>query len=146
METVMEKMKNTRILAGIGIICLFLGTILTYLKYEVWGFSYEVSLFRYWEGKLLIAIIIANLIIIFKDLVEKYIPSLFNTRIGEKIANIENPKASLIPTAIAIGITLYLHSSLNIDSDYVSYGLGFYAIWVGAICLVAHAFLHKKEY
>lgn len=146
MNNILEKCKNTRILATIGIVGLILGTMLTYVKFSLWGYSQSVSLWGYWEGKIVLILALANGLLIFRDMVEKYVPSLFNTGFGKKLANITNPKASLVPTALAVIFTIYLHSTLDISSEYASYGLGFYSLWVGAISLVAYAILHKKEH
>jgi len=88
-------------------------------------------------------IAIANLLFIFKDFVEKYIPSLFNTGIGKKIKNINNPKASLIPTFLGAAFAVYL--TLKLDVEFSAYSLGFYSMWIGVICLVAYAILHKNN-
>lgn len=143
MNKFLEKCKNTRLLALIGIVGLILGTMMDYIKISVFGFTESLSLWGYWEGKIVLLLAIANTLFIFKDWVEKYIPALFNTNIGKKIANITNPKASLVPTILAVIFMLYLHNRLNIDSEYTSYGLGFYLLWIGAISLVAYAILHK---
>lgn len=143
MNNVLDKLKNTRLLAAIGIAGLILGTMLSYVSYSLWGYSYEISLWDYWEGKIILIIAIANLLFIFKDFVEKYIPSLFNTSIGQKIADIKSPKASLVPTILAAAFALYL--TLKLDVDFSNYSLGFYSLWIGVICLVAYAIIHKNN-
>lgn len=145
MNNFLEKCKNTRMLAGIGIVSLILGTIMDYIKISVFGFTESVSLCEYWEGKIVLLLAIANALFIFKDLVQKYIPALFNTSIGKKIANITTPKASLVPTILAVIFVFGLQNELNIDSEYTSYGLGFYLLWIGAISLVTYAILYKKD-
>lgn len=143
MNNMLDKLKNTRLLAGIGIAGLILGTMLSYVSYSIWGYSYDISLWDYWEGKIILLIAIANLLFIFKDFVEKYIPSLFNTNIGKKIKDINNPKASLVPTIAAAAFALYLTSKL--DVNFSNYSLGFYSLWVGVVCLVAYAIIHKND-
>ena len=144
MNSIIEKCKTTRILAVIGIIGLVLGTIMPYVKYDFWGYKYSISLWRYWQGKVIILLAIANLLFIFKDLVEKYVPTLFNSALGQKIRDCENPKFSLIPTALSAIFTIYTTSVLSINS-FQHYYIGFYAMWVGTISLVAYAFLHRKD-
>lgn len=143
MDNILDKVKNTRILAAIGIACMALGTMFAYVKVEFFGFSESLSLWGYWEGKIVMLLAIANLLLIFKDMVEKYVPSLFKTSLGKKLADVNNPKLSLIPTILAVVLAIYLHGQLDIDSDYMSYGLGFYSLWLGAISLVAHAIVYK---
>lgn len=145
MENILDKIKNTRILAVIGLVCMVLGTIFAYIKISIFGYSNTISLWGYWEGKIVLLLVIANLIFIFKDFVEKYIPSLFNTSIGRKIKDINNPKASLVPTILSAVFAVYLHTKLDVSSEYMSWGLGFYALWLGVICLVAYAIVHKNN-
>lgn len=144
MNNIIEKCRTTRILGAIGIIGLICGTIFPYVKYSFWGYSYSISLWGYWEGKIIMILAIANLLFIFKDLVEKYVPALFNNGLGRKIKECENPKFSLIPTVLCAIFTIYLTSILGIES-FSYYNIGFYAIWLGTICLVLYAFLHKSD-
>jgi len=143
MNNVLDKMKNTRLLAGIGVACMILGTMFSYVSYDVFGYNYDIALWDYLEGKIILIIAIANLLFIFKDFVEKYIPSLFNTGIGKKIKDINNPKASLVPTFLGAAFAIYL--TLKLDVSFSNYSLGFYSMWVGVICLVAYAILHKNN-
>ena len=146
MNNILEKLKNTRILAAIGIVCLILGTFFTYLKAGHWNYSYTLTLSRYWEGKIVILLAFANLLFIFKDLIEKYVPVLFKNSLGEKIAKTNNPKLSLIPTLLSVALVVYLQISLSRYSSFIEFGLGFYLLWLGVICLIAYAFIHRKDY
>ena len=83
----MSVLKNKRILAIIGIVLIFLGTILPYYILTILGYSTSVSLWGYWEGKIITALIVLNTLFIFKDLIQKYIPGLFNSNLGQKIIN-----------------------------------------------------------
>lgn len=143
MNNIIEKMKNTRILATIGIAGLILGTIFPYVSYSFFGSSVNISMWNYWEGKIVLILAIANLLFIFKDFVGKYIPSLFNTNIGKKIADIDNPKVSLVPTILAVVFVVYLQ--IRLDIGFGNYGIGFYLLWIGIIALLAYAFLHRKK-
>lgn len=143
MNNVLSKLKNTRLLAGIGIASLILGTMFPYVSYSILGYSYDISLCDYWEGKIILVIAIANLLFIFKDFVEKYISSLFNTNIGQKIKDINSPKASLAPTVAAAAFALYL--TLKLKVEFSAYSLGFYLLWIGVICLVAYAMIYKNN-
>ena len=144
MNDIIEKMKTTRILAVIGIVGLVFGTIMPYVKYSFLGYRYSISLWGYWEGKVIMLLAIANLLFIFKDLVEKYAPFLFNSSIGKKIQDCDNPKFSLIPTALSAIFAIYLTSILGIDS-FKYYNIGFYALWIGTISLIAYAVMHRQE-
>ena len=144
MNSIMEKIRTTRILGAIGVVGLILGTILPYVKYNIWGYKISITLWGYWEGKVIMLLAIANLLFIFRDIVDKYIPFLFNSTIGQKIRDCENPKLSLIPTVLSAIVAIYLTSILGIDS-FGNYNLGFYAMWIGTISLVGYAFLHRKD-
>lgn len=142
MNNIIEKCRTTRILGAIGISGLILGTMMPYVKYDIFGYQYSISLWEYWEGKVIMLLAIANLLFIFKDLVEKYIPFLFNSTIGQKIRDCENPKFSLIPTILASLFTIYVTSILGIES-FKYYNIGFYCIWLGTLSLIIYAFLHN---
>lgn len=142
-DVIINKCKNTRILAAIGIIALVLGTIMPYAKYSILGYKYNITLWGYWEGKIVMLLALANLIFIFRDWVEKYIPALFNTTYGKKIKELDNTKYSLVPTVlIAIFI---IFETFNLDISFKYYNIGFYSVWLGTISLVAYAILHKKN-
>lgn len=144
MKDIIEKCKTTRLLAAIGIIGLVLGTIMPYVKYNIFGYKYSISLWGYWEGKIVMLLAIANLLFIFKDMVEKYVPFLFNNGLGRKIQELDNPKYSLIPTVLIAIFAVYETTQLGIES-FKYYNIGFYCLWIGVISLVAYAILHKKE-
>ncbi len=138
MKNIIEKLKTTRILAAIGVAGLIIGTVTPFLSYSF----FSRSLWHYWEGKIVMLLAIANLLFIFKDIVEKYIPSLFNTKIGRKIQNLNNAKYSLIPTILSAILIVYL--SITVEFNFNIMGIGFYILWIGVICLVAYAILNRK--
>ncbi|MBE6149450.1 MAG: hypothetical protein E7170_01845 [Firmicutes bacterium] len=144
MEKVMEMVKTKRILAIIGIVGLFLGTIMPYYKFSFLGITKTIALWGYLEGKIMFILILALALFIFKDYIEKYAPQLFNNGVGKFVKKFENPKFSLVPTAIVIILAIYV-STLVETSDYIKFGLGFYMLWLGAICMVGHAIFYKGE-
>lgn len=144
MKNIIEKCKNTRILGAVGIVGLVLGVIMPYVKYNFFGYKYSISLWKYWEGKVIMILALANLLFIFKDLVEKYVPALFDTKIGSKIKNLDNTKYSLVPTILVTIFAVYLTANLGV-STFKYYNIGFYILWIGIISLVAYAFIYKKN-
>lgn len=143
MNNIIEKCKKTRILGVIGIAGLILGTILPYVKYRLFGHKLSISLWGYWQGKIVMILAIANLLFIFRDIVEKYIPTLFDTQLGQKIQELDNTKYSLFPTILSAFFALYL--TFELHADFKHYNLGFYSLWVGTICLIAYSFLHRNR-
>ncbi len=140
----MKFIRQKRLLALIGIITLILGIILPYLTFSFLGYSQSISLWKYWEGKVILVLTVANALFIFKDYIQKYIPKLFSTNLGTKIANVTNPKISLIPTILVVGFVIYLNTKFDFNGEYLKNGIGFYLLWLGIICLVAHAIIYKK--
>ncbi len=143
MDQVMEKLKKTRILALIGIIGLILGTILPYIKVSLFGYSQTLSLWKYWEGKVIILLAVLNTMFIFKDYIKQYVPQMFNSPFGKWIEN-ANDKMSLIPTVLSAVFAIYLYSELSGEmGSYLKYSVGFYVLWASIACLVAFSFLYK---
>lgn len=140
----MERIKNTRLLASIGIACMMIGIVMPYVKYSFFGYSYSLSLWGYWEGKITMLLAIANLLFIFKDIVEKYFPALFKTSMGQRIQEMDNPKYSLIPTLLSAILVIYLTCTLGVDM-FKYYNIGFYSLWIGVICLVIYAVIHRNS-
>ena len=140
----MEIIKNKRILALIGIVCLFIGTIAPYFSISFLGVSYNLSLWKYWEGKVIMVLIIINTMFIFKDYLQKYVPQVFNSSFGKKIEN-ANPKFAIIPTILVAAFVIYLTIHLDVDSQYIKHGLGFWVLWIGIISLVGHTIFYKKQ-
>lgn len=138
----MDKLKNTKILGGVGIIGMFLGTILPYFNISVLGYTKTISLWGYWEGKVIILLTLANLLFIFKDFIKKYIPQMFNSGLGRMIDN-ANAKLVIIPTVLAAIFAIYMIVNINVDSTYIKYGVGFYVLWIGIIASLAHSFIYK---
>lgn len=141
----MEVIKNKKILALIGIIMLLLGTFLPYFTVSIFGYSQSISLWGYWEGKIVLALTLANALFIFKDWIEQYVPQLFNNNVGRLVEKANNPKFSLIPTILITCFAIYMIINIDVDSEYIKYGLGFYLLWVGIISLIGHAIFYKKQ-
>lgn len=144
MENVMEKIKKTRILALIGIIGLVLGTLLPYLKVDFLGYTKSLSLWGYWEGKVIILLAVLNTMFIFKDYIKQYVPQMFNSPFGRWVENAKD-KMSLIPTGLSAAFAIYLYIELEDVRSFAKYGIGFYIVWISVICLAAFAFLYKGK-
>lgn len=141
----MEVIKNKRILALVGIAGLILGCFLPYYTVSFFGYTQSISLWGYWEGKIVLVLTLANALFIFQDFIEKYVPQLFNNWVGNLVQKAKNPKFALVPTILVAVFAISLIIRLDVDSEYIKYGLGFYILWVGIIALVGHAIFYKKE-
>lgn len=139
----LEQLKNKRYLGALGLILLFLGTILPYYQYSFLGYSIKICLYKYLEGKIVMALIVADLLFIFKDLVEKYVPQMFNSNIGSKIKN-ANPRLSIVVTILIVVFVVILFLRLDFGTS-LKHGLGFFTLWLGVVCLVLHSFIYKKS-
>ena len=141
----MEVIKSKRILALVGITGLLLGCFLPYYTVSIFGYTQSISLWGYWEGKIVFILALANTLFIFQDVIEKYIPQLFNNWVGKMVQKANNPKFSLIPTILVAAFSLYMLFQVNVDSEYIKYGLGFWVLWIGVLSLIGHAIFYRKQ-
>ena len=141
----MEVIKNKRILALVGIAGLILGCFLPYYTISLFGYTQSISLWGYWEGKIVLVLTLANALFIFQDFIEKYVPQLFNNWVGNLVQKAKNPKFALVPTILVAVFAISLIIRLDVDSDYIKYGLGFWVLWIGIIALIGHAIFYKKQ-
>ena len=112
-----------------------------YLTFSFFGYTESMTLWMSWEGKVIFILAILELLFIFKDLLKKYLPQLFQSSIGQKIDNL-NDKLSLVLTILAAVLALIL--TIN-TIDGMDFDLGFWIFWIGIICLVGHALLYNKQ-
>lgn len=141
----MEVIKNKRILALVGIIGLILGCFLPYYNFSLFGYTQSISLWGYWEGKIVLVLTLANALFIFQDVIEQYIPQLSNNWLGNLVRKLNNPKFALIPTILVAIFAISLIIRLDVNSKYIKYGLGFWILWVGIVSLIGHAIFYKKQ-
>lgn len=142
---IMEIIKNKRILAIIGLVSLLLGVFLPYYTLSLLGYSDSISLWGYWEGKIVFILILANALFIFSDYIKKYIPQLYNSLLGKLIEKANNPKLSIIPTILCAAFIIYMFLDYGDASGYLDFGIGFYLLWIGIVCLVLHSIFYKKQ-
>ena len=137
--------KNTRFLAALGLACSFLCIFFTYVKYTVLGMAVKIKLIDFFEGKLLILLILLNLMFVFKDYVKKYLPKLFQNNLGKKIENINDQRLTLIPTILMVIFAFVVKGETKVEFLNIKYGLGFFLMWLGVISLVIYAFIYKNN-
>ena len=142
-NTISDQLKNTRVLAGIGLVVMLIGTILPYIKtYSLNGIPKTSLLLEYWEGKIVLILLIANLIFLFKDYVEKYIPSLLNVTVWKKISILKYQYA-MLPSIIATIFILEL--TINRNAGFAMFSTGFYTLWLGVICIIIYLIINKGK-
>lgn len=140
MDKIIEKLKNTRVLALIGIVCAILGILMPFVKISVFGFSRTISLIQGWKGWAIIVVAILQILICYYDIVQKYIPKVYENKVGEMIK--QNQKLSLIPTIILAILTITSMSAL--DSSYVTLHLGFYLLVISIVSMLVYPFMYKN--
>lgn len=141
----MEVIKNKRILALVGIAGLILGCFLPYYTFSIFGYTQSISLWGYLEGKIVLVLTLANALFIFQDYMEKYVPQLFHNWVGDFVQKAKDPKFALVPTILVAVFAISLIIRLDVGSEYIQYGLGFWILWIGIISLICHAIFYKKN-
>ena len=136
----MDKLKNTKILGAVGLGLMFVATFLPYAVTKYIAIS--VSLFGYWEGKITLLVCFVNLLFVFKNYVKQYVPQLFENGIAKSIENAK-PIYSLIPTGISALLNIRLISQV-MSYSYITFGIGFYLMILGILCMVGYAILYKE--
>ena len=146
----MDLIKNKKVLAIAGIVLMIVGVFLPFFKITVSAYGYSVSetvsLSKGWEGWVIIALAISEAAFVFKELLKFINTGLINSA----LANKNNPKFCLIFAAASALILVKVILDKN-GADFgaaasyatVSYSFGFYVLWVGIVCTVAHSFLAK---
>lgn len=144
MDKFMEKIKGTKILGIIGnlILAVFL-PVLT-VSVSLFGISQSQSIsYIQGDGIFVLILAIVNLLIIFAD------------KLSEKVAfmkKLSNQKFTLIPTAIVVILLIVLisgkSSAIGQLGSYaslanISYGIGFWLLWIGAVISAIYPFLYK---
>lgn len=144
MDKFMEKIKGTKILGIIGNLILAVAVFLPVLTVSVslFGITKSISYIQ-GDGIFVLILAIVNLLIIFAD------------KLSEKVAfmkKLSNQKFTLIPTAIIVILLIVLisgkSSAIGQLGSYaslanISYGIGFWLLWIGAVISAIYPFLYK---
>lgn len=138
----LEKLKEKKIIGAIGIATVFLGVLLPYYQVSIFGHTYKLALWNYIEGKVILLLLTANFLFLFRDFAQKYVPQVFESNIGQKIQT-ANPKLAIVPVILIVAFVVILFLRLDVGST-LDHGMGFYFLWLGIICLTVHTFLYKN--
>ena len=146
MDKFMEKIKGTKILGIIGNLILAVAVFLPVLTVSVslFGISQSQSIsYIQGDGIFVLILAIVNLLIIFAD------------KLSEKVAfmkKLSNQKFTIIHTAIVVNLLIVLisgkSSAIGQLGSYaslanISYGIGFWLLWIGAVISAIYPFLYK---
>lgn len=140
MEGIMDKLRNTKILGIIGnvlvIISLFMPVLV--LESEVIGYR-ESWQYINSDGKILLALSIINLVIIFAD---KISPEFFKGFTNIKITAIP----SIIEVIVLINFTAK-RGDIVIGNQYVDlkWSIGFYVMWIGVILSMLCPIIYREK-
>lgn len=148
-KTILAKMKETRILAIIGLVLLYAGLMMPMFGIES-GSSATTASFvdAYDNGKGASLLVVLSAILIFSDIIAA------NWKKGEKVfSKLTNRKLLLIPVIIFAIILIVtqvkffndIDDSFFYDSDDVYLYPGYFINWLGMIALVAYVFLYKGK-
>jgi len=143
MNSFLEKIKTTKMLACIGTLCMFLGTVIGYARLNVLGYTANVQLYKHFEGIIILIDAIVSFLFIFKDIVATYIPKVFESGIGKKISEMSSSRIALISTGIAVLMAIILH--VRLDFSLTHFTLGFYLLYFGIICLGIYGIINRKK-
>ena len=146
MEQSGELVEGSEILGIIGNLILAVAVFLPVLTVSVslFGISQSQSIsYIQGDGIFVLILAIVNLLIIFAD------------KLSEKVAfmkKLSNQKFTLIPTAIIVILLIVLisgkSSAIGQLGSYaslanISYGIGFWLLWIGAVISAIYPFLYK---
>jgi hypothetical protein len=140
----MENLRSKKVIAYLGLICLFLGTILPCYEITMMFYSQKIILLDYSEGLISILLIIITLLFICRNILEKKLPKIFKSNLGKYIKRL-NEKVILFPTFLIIVLDLHYFNGITVSSKYISYLNGYYLLLIGSILILIHAFFYKKK-
>lgn len=132
----MEKLKTTKILGAVGAILLIIGNFFPFMTIKFFG-KRSIN-FIDGDGVFTLILGIIALLLIFIDLIIAKIPE------GKAnfLYKLRNPKWLLVPGILSAIIIL-------VDSGDVfelgSPGFGFWLLVIGAVAVIAHAFIYKGD-
>lgn len=144
-NTILDKMKNTRILAIIALVLLYGGLMLPFVGIEYGDEAATASFVDdqlYDNGKGLMLLWLVSVALVFSDIIAA------NWKKGSKIfSKLTNPKILLIPVIIILIVLIITQVNFFDDydwyDDYIYLYPGYYLNWLGMIAMTAYAFLYK---
>lgn len=131
-------MKTSNLLGIIGAVLVIIGVFLPLIKIKVWFVSESVSYIK-GDGIFLLILSVITLVMIFADLIAKKFEAASNI-----LSKVSNPKLTLIPTVISLIFMIRMIIEYGEYSDYASYQIGFYVIWLGLILSALYGIFYKK--
>lgn len=147
MDSLKEKLTQTKLLGIIGVALSIIGVFLTFATVTVSFLGVENSQsasFIEGDGVIVIILSVISLLIILSNLLASKVAFF---------AKLKNQKLVLIPTIISIIILIMnmasaddVVSSVGSIADVtVSWGIGLWTMWIGLILTAVYSFIYKKE-
>ncbi len=139
-NSILNKMKTTRILGIIGLILIYFGAMIPFVQIEFWGYeSTSAYMEVYDNGKGVMLVWLLMIAIIYSDIIAANWPR------GRKVFEyLKNQKIILIPCIIALVILIATTACMFDDYDGdISLYPGYFLSWLGLISMVAYGILYK---
>lgn len=147
MDSLKEKLTQTKLLGIIGVALSIIGVFLTFATVTVSFLGVENSQsasFIEGDGVFVIILSVISLLMMLSNLLVSKVAFF---------GKLKNPKLVLIPTIISIIILIMnmasaddVVSSVGSIADVtVSWGIGLWTMWIGLILTAIYSFVYKKE-
>ena len=141
---IMKILKTNKLLGLLGLIILFVGVIGPFFVVSLFGFSTSTALVNHWEGIVIIILIVASLLFMYKEKVVELVPSLKNNPFVKKVMTQKYKVLLVFAIIIAALVIIELISDSN-SLSLVHFGWGFYLYWIGVLLFGVHTFFYNPD-
>ena len=140
-NTILEKIKTTKILGIIGLVLMYIGLMVPFIKLDFFGTFAYVDKYLYDNGKGVLLLWFLMVLIMFSDVIVVNCPK------GEKIISyLKSQKIILILCIIALIVLIITTVSMIDDyEDMFSLCPGYFLSWIGLIATAAYSILYKGK-
>ena len=141
---IMKILKNNKVIGMAGMILIFIGTIAPFYVVKLYGLSTSASLIKNWKGIVIILLVVAGLLFMFRDKVIELIPSLKGKPFTKKVQSLKY-KFLCVLVGIIVGLVIIILIADSESLKYVSFGWGFYVLIIGIILTAIHGYLYESD-
>ena len=139
---IMKILKNNKVVGMVGMLLMFIGTIAPFYVVKILSLSTSASLIKNWKGIVIILLIVAGLLFMFRDKVVELVPSLKDNPFTKKVQSLKY-KFLCVLVGIIIGLVILILIADSESLKYVSFGWGFYVLIIGIILTALHAYFYE---